>query len=287
MARITNAQAGARGRAEVSRSNIPPIEVKKIVDFIEAATESPVVIIGGRAVNIWTKQHWRPSHDIDVVLGHKPTAAEFDAMNEYASLFGARFEINGDPASASRMKLKYYSGETDGAMPDGFVKIDLYYPGYVSSVNDRVPRNDIGGVPIWDIIGNSKDKNFVGDDGEHMEFRVASIPHMLIMKLSARESEMGRGDKDSKDSQAIIQISLKDRYELSINIRELRRDLTTYFPKDADRKFDSIFDNALDYRIIPGMIKQSKYIRMRLEEIDRDTFSALKHVKKKIQTAHQ
>ena len=45
--------------------------------------------------------------------------------------------------------------------------------------------------------------------------------------------------------------------------------------------------NALDYRIIPGMIKQSKYIRMRLEEIDRDTFSALKHVKKKIQTAHQ
>ncbi len=45
--------------------------------------------------------------------------------------------------------------------------------------------------------------------------------------------------------------------------------------------------NALDYRIIPGMIKQSKYIRMRLEEIDRDTFSALKHVKKKIQGAHQ
>ena len=45
--------------------------------------------------------------------------------------------------------------------------------------------------------------------------------------------------------------------------------------------------NALDYRIIPGMIKQSKYIRMRLEEIDRDTYSALKHVKKKIQTAHQ
>ncbi len=45
--------------------------------------------------------------------------------------------------------------------------------------------------------------------------------------------------------------------------------------------------NALDYRIIPGMTRQSKYIRMRLEEIDRDMFSALKHVKKKIQAAHQ
>ncbi len=40
--------------------------------------------------------------------------------------------------------------------------------------------------------------------------------------------------------------------------------------------------NALDYRIIPNMRSQSKYIRMRLEEMDRDTFSALKHVKKKL-----
>ncbi len=40
--------------------------------------------------------------------------------------------------------------------------------------------------------------------------------------------------------------------------------------------------NALDYKVIPGMVAQTKYIRMRLEEIDRDTFSALKHVKKKI-----
>lgn len=43
--------------------------------------------------------------------------------------------------------------------------------------------------------------------------------------------------------------------------------------------------NALDYRVIPGLVKQSRYIRMRLEEIDRDTFSALKHVKKKLEKA--
>ncbi len=40
--------------------------------------------------------------------------------------------------------------------------------------------------------------------------------------------------------------------------------------------------NALDYRVIPNMLAQTRYIRMRLEEIDRDTFSALKHVKKKL-----
>ncbi len=40
--------------------------------------------------------------------------------------------------------------------------------------------------------------------------------------------------------------------------------------------------NALDYVVIPGMKAQAKYIAMRLDEIDRDMFSALKHVKKKI-----
>ncbi len=40
--------------------------------------------------------------------------------------------------------------------------------------------------------------------------------------------------------------------------------------------------NALENVVIPGMISQAKYISMRLEEIDRDMFSALKHVKKKL-----
>ncbi|MEM0201315.1 MAG: V-type ATP synthase subunit D [Candidatus Micrarchaeaceae archaeon] len=40
--------------------------------------------------------------------------------------------------------------------------------------------------------------------------------------------------------------------------------------------------NALDYIVIPQLKNQAKYISMRLEELDRDTFSALKHVKKKL-----
>ncbi len=40
--------------------------------------------------------------------------------------------------------------------------------------------------------------------------------------------------------------------------------------------------NALDYVVIPNMKSEAKYIAMRLDEIDRDMFSALKHVKKKI-----
>lgn len=41
--------------------------------------------------------------------------------------------------------------------------------------------------------------------------------------------------------------------------------------------------NALDYIVIPNLNIQAKQISMRLEEIDRDTFSALKHVKKRLQ----
>ncbi len=40
--------------------------------------------------------------------------------------------------------------------------------------------------------------------------------------------------------------------------------------------------NALDYILLPNLKKEAKYISMRLEEVDRDTFSALKHVKKKL-----
>ena len=45
--------------------------------------------------------------------------------------------------------------------------------------------------------------------------------------------------------------------------------------------------NALDYVVIPRMQGQAKYISMRLSEMDRDMFSALKHVKKKIAASHE
>ncbi len=43
--------------------------------------------------------------------------------------------------------------------------------------------------------------------------------------------------------------------------------------------------NALEYKRIPELKRQSKYISMRLDEIDRDSFAALKHVKKRIASA--
>ena len=45
--------------------------------------------------------------------------------------------------------------------------------------------------------------------------------------------------------------------------------------------------NALEYRLIPRLADQSKYISMRLEEIERDSFSALKHVKRRLAKAEE
>ncbi len=41
--------------------------------------------------------------------------------------------------------------------------------------------------------------------------------------------------------------------------------------------------NALEYILLPRLKKESAYISFRLNEMERDTFSALKHVKKKLE----
>ncbi len=41
--------------------------------------------------------------------------------------------------------------------------------------------------------------------------------------------------------------------------------------------------NALDYKVMPELTRRSRYISMRLEEMDRDSFSALKHVKRRLE----
>lgn len=40
--------------------------------------------------------------------------------------------------------------------------------------------------------------------------------------------------------------------------------------------------NALEYILLPSLSREATYISFRLDEMDRDTFSALKHVKKKL-----
>jgi len=45
--------------------------------------------------------------------------------------------------------------------------------------------------------------------------------------------------------------------------------------------------NVLKYVVIPNMEKNKKYIEMRLDEIDRDMFIALKHTKKRLEAAQK
>lgn len=45
--------------------------------------------------------------------------------------------------------------------------------------------------------------------------------------------------------------------------------------------------NALEYILLPNLTREANYISFRLNEIDRDVFSALKHVKKRLEKAQK
>ncbi len=97
--------------------------------------------------------------------------------------------------------------------------------------------------------------------------RTQSKPDLAYAMLPSSLAVDDINDTFSRATEAIIDVAQREQ--------GLRR-----LVLEIDRTKRRV--NALDYRVIPGMARQSQYIRMRLEELDRDTFSALKHVKKKL-----
>lgn len=228
------AGAGIKGRGG-ERSNLPAREVHNITELLETALGSPVVIIGGRSVNLWTGQHWRESHDLDVVINHKPRPEEIMELNKLADVvYGSKFEINGDPAFPARMAVEYSSRALmDAGVKGGKVKIDLYYPGYISWVNNGKPRMDISGLPISAIINRSETVSF-----EDKTFTVASVADLLIMKLDASLNDAGK-DKNERnrhilDIKAIAKIRSNKQDKFYQTISKVRAVLAEHMPKKED-----------------------------------------------------
>ncbi len=110
------------------------------------------------------------------------------------------------------------------------------------------------------------------------------IKNVMGVKIPEIEKNKSRAEgADSFLSESVAVEDIRETFSDAINAildvaqqeQGLKR-LVTEIEKTKRRV------NALDYVVIPGYNSQARYISMRLEEIERDMFSALKHVKKKL-----
>lgn len=110
------------------------------------------------------------------------------------------------------------------------------------------------------------------------------IKNVMGVKIPEIEKNKSRAEgTDSFLSESVAVEDIRETFSDAINAildvaqqeQGLKR-LVTEIEKTKRRV------NALDYVVIPGYNSQARYISMRLEEIERDMFSALKHVKKKL-----
>ena len=178
--------------------DIPVRDVANVSDYFCMAFGHRPVFIGGRAVNMLTGGETRPSHDIDLVLAARPTPHQLEQLSFAPGRDGVYFSVDGNMRATLRPSIIYHSDTLP--TKDKAVKIDMYYPGYVSPVNGLKPRNDINGIPIMDIVSGAETVN-IGDT----DFSVTNRATLMVMKYVTWTSR-GKGKHDAKDMKDIIKL---------------------------------------------------------------------------------
>ena len=212
--------------------NVPP----KIAYDINASLERiglPNVYIGGRAVNAHSGGKERSSHDLDIALLYKPSNQQINLLTQ-----NSHFSIENNPNMTSRYSLFYHSEELQGT---GKIKIDLYYPGYVSSLYNFKPQHTLNGFPIAKIVMEGET---ITVDGSPL--KVAKREMLVVMKYLAWENR-GNGNKSSKDMVDItnmIRTNYNDSREFEGFVNILKEVLRTNMPNDEERIIHGILSNV-------------------------------------------
>ncbi|MDE1851876.1 MAG: nucleotidyl transferase AbiEii/AbiGii toxin family protein [Candidatus Micrarchaeota archaeon] len=190
----------ANGGAAGAKVDIPLRDIANANIYLSVAFNTKVVFIGGRAVNLLCLHDSRPTHDIDIAIGHRPTPHDYAQLPKTPGNDGVYFELDRDPSEIrSRVKLLYHS-PTVAKLPDGRMEIDIYYPGYLSSATGFKPKSDVNGISISDIVATSETVK-VGS----MEFNVVNPAMLVLMKYDTWLSR-GKGDYNAKDFRDIANI---------------------------------------------------------------------------------
>ncbi|MGD0511271.1 MAG: hypothetical protein ABSA33_05520 [Candidatus Micrarchaeaceae archaeon] len=146
-------------------------DVTTHMSYLYQQEEGKVVVLGGRAVNLYCSISARPTQPTDY------------------------FELSGDMLDGPRSKLIYRSSQVEKP-----IEIDLYYQHYSTRsglANHSISIGDRIRVPIAAIASETETINF-GD----MDFTVPKLHVLLIMKYNAL---LGRGkEEDREDMKSII-----------------------------------------------------------------------------------
>jgi predicted nucleotidyltransferase len=149
----------------MQRYNITPKTLIEIVKELEEVFgKRNVVIIGGRATNIYCSKDYRDTDDIDIVV---KSGTSFEKLNDILINKGYLHISDGSDIHSTQY-------ERNG------VKIDLYvlYPG-----EDRTER-PVSYIPKEDIIKNAERKEI---DGK--EVRVVDPVRLVLMKYNSRRKQ--------------------------------------------------------------------------------------------------
>ncbi len=232
---------------DMPKVNVPLRDVHNAVVFMSVAFDSKVVILGGRANSIINQREDRLTHDLDIVISNKPTVNQYGDLPTKPGSDGVYFQLDRDPSTAGRVKLVYHSPAIATVLKDTKwenkgLEIDTYYPGYVSSVNGFVPREDVNGIPISAILARSEVYSF----GEGISFDVVSRPQFIIMKYQTWQTRMAaNGDKhDYHDLDATIKNYYGDPESLQELVATVRKELRRYIPDKEEEIVSGILSTV-------------------------------------------
>lgn len=238
-----------RGRHRTA-TNVAINDLSRLVRAVEDSTNQQPVVIGGRAVNIWTSGQVRLSPDIDLAFARRPSSQEFRGIAREADKDGVSIVVDGDPDARTRPSILYYSPTLVGM---GRLKADIYYPGYVSPVNGMRPSSEISGIPIWHITSTAETVQ-MGDT----TFKVVNKPTLIIMKFITWQNRENpaKKEQDMADMHNVIRNHYATTvYDLDKLLKGMGKILQDHMPSRKNEILKGILGSVDFEEINPRLLK--------------------------------
>ncbi len=200
-----------------------------------------VVLIGGRAINLFCSISYRKTHDVDIVLPRRLTEHDIEMLPDKEHCLDEYFSYRGKIGDKARSKLQFVAQGMDRP-----IEIDMYYPFWATHGSFNRDGMSIGGVvpvPIEAVLGQSTTVKMGG-----FSFRVAKLEVLAVMKYNTM-IERGIPQDDSRDKTDLTTIfrnHANNRHDFILMMSKIDRFLDCYMPEHRDSAISGIL-RAIDF----------------------------------------